>query len=150
MPHKRDEPATESRRFFAHEILQAALENARRELERSVSKLALAGIAGGITMGLTGLGVASMRSLLGGGGWGYLLAFFALVWVANQYVSIYNRLRLDIKHEQVEIKAGEKEVESARPLKHRLESQEDLQPEIRLRWCRVAVRESPPQVWFPD
>lgn len=42
---------------------------------------------------------------------GYLLAFFALVWVANQYMSIYNRLRLDIKHEQVEIKAGEKEVE---------------------------------------
>src|SRR4051812_21175816 len=30
---------------------------------------------------------------------GYLLALFALVWVANQYMSIYNRLRLDIKHE---------------------------------------------------
>jgi hypothetical protein len=41
---------------------------------------------------------------------GYLLALFALVWVANQYMSIYNRLRLDIKHEQVEIKAGEHEV----------------------------------------
>jgi len=38
---------------------------------------------------------------------GYLVAFFALVWVANQYMSIYNRLRLDIKHEQVEIKAEE-------------------------------------------
>ncbi len=38
---------------------------------------------------------------------GYLLAFFALVWVANQYMSAYNRLRLDIKHEQVEIKADE-------------------------------------------
>ena len=35
---------------------------------------------------------------------GYILSFFALVWVANQYMSIYNRLRLDIKHEQVEIK----------------------------------------------
>jgi hypothetical protein len=33
------------------------------------------------------------------------VAFFALVWVANQYISIYNRLRLDIKHEQVEIEA---------------------------------------------
>lgn len=42
---------------------------------------------------------------------GYLLAFFALVWVANQYMSIYNRLRLDIKHEQVEITAGEQIVE---------------------------------------
>jgi hypothetical protein len=38
---------------------------------------------------------------------GYFVAFFALVWVANQYMSIYNRLRLDIKHEQVEIKADE-------------------------------------------
>lgn len=45
-------------------------------------------------------------------GWrGYLLSFFALVWVANQYMSIYNRLRLDIKHEQVEIKADEQSVE---------------------------------------
>lgn len=41
---------------------------------------------------------------------GYLLAFFALVWVANQYMSIYNRLR-DIKHEQGEITAGEQIVE---------------------------------------
>jgi hypothetical protein len=38
---------------------------------------------------------------------GYLLALFVLVWVANQYMSVYNRLRLDIKHEQVEIKADE-------------------------------------------
>ena len=42
---------------------------------------------------------------------GYVVAFFALVWVANQYMSIYNRLRLDIKHEQVEIKADEQKVE---------------------------------------
>jgi hypothetical protein len=42
---------------------------------------------------------------------GYLVAFFALVWVANQYMSIYNRLRLDIKHEQVEITADEKKVD---------------------------------------
>jgi len=41
---------------------------------------------------------------------GYLVAFFSLVWVANQYMSVYNRLRLDIKHEQVEIKADEKNV----------------------------------------
>jgi len=38
---------------------------------------------------------------------GYVLAFFSLVWVANQYMSVYNRLRLDIRHEQVEIKAEE-------------------------------------------
>jgi hypothetical protein len=42
---------------------------------------------------------------------GYFVAFFALVWVANQYMSIYNRLRLDIKHEQVEIKADKQKVD---------------------------------------
>ena len=37
-------------------------------------------------------------------GWrGYLVAWFALVWVANLYMSLYNRLRLDIKHENVAI-----------------------------------------------
>lgn len=33
---------------------------------------------------------------------GYLVAFFALVWVSNQYMSLYNRLRLDIKTERLE------------------------------------------------
>ncbi len=37
-------------------------------------------------------------------GWrGYMIAWFALVWVANFYMSLFNRLRLDIKHENVEI-----------------------------------------------
>lgn len=40
---------------------------------------------------------------------GYLIAGFALVWVANQYMSVYNHLRLDIKHEQVQIHAEQKE-----------------------------------------
>ena len=30
------------------------------------------------------------------------MAFFALVWVSNQYMSLYNRLRLDIKTERLE------------------------------------------------
>jgi hypothetical protein len=38
---------------------------------------------------------------------GYLLAMFALVWVANIYMSIYNRLRLDIQSEKVELKVKE-------------------------------------------
>jgi hypothetical protein len=42
---------------------------------------------------------------------GYLLSLFALVWIANQYMSIYNRLRLDIKHEKIEIKQDEKKVQ---------------------------------------
>ena len=38
------------------------------------------------------------------GGWrGYLISWFALVWVANIYMSFFNRLRLDIKHENVNI-----------------------------------------------
>ena len=43
---------------------------------------------------------------------GYFVAFFALVWVANLYMSAYNRLRLDIKHEQVEIKKDEEKVDN--------------------------------------
>lgn len=41
---------------------------------------------------------------------GYFLALFALVWVANQYMSIFDRLRLNIKRERVEIKSEEHEV----------------------------------------
>jgi hypothetical protein len=45
------------------------------------------------------------------GDWrGYVLAGFALIWIANQYMSIYARLRLDIKRERVEIKGVEAEV----------------------------------------
>ena len=42
---------------------------------------------------------------------GYLIGGFALVWVANQYMSIYAHLRLDIRKDRVEIKQVEKEVE---------------------------------------
>jgi len=40
---------------------------------------------------------------------GYVVAGFALVWVANVYMSLFGRLRLDIKKERVEIKEKEKE-----------------------------------------
>lgn len=47
-------------------------------------------------------------------GWrGAVLAWFTLVWVANVYMSLYGRLRLDIKRERVEIKAEERAVEKA-------------------------------------
>ena len=37
-------------------------------------------------------------------GWrGYLVAWFAVVWIANVYMSVFNLLRLDIKHENVSI-----------------------------------------------
>ena len=52
-------------------------------------------------------------------GWrGYLIAWFALVWVANVYMSIFNRLRLEIKHENVVIatdQAVQKKVETDLP-----------------------------------
>ncbi|HYO63157.1 MAG TPA: hypothetical protein VER08_05815 [Pyrinomonadaceae bacterium] len=38
---------------------------------------------------------------------GYLVGGFALVWVANQYMSLYNRLRLDIKSEKIETQIKE-------------------------------------------
>ena len=38
---------------------------------------------------------------------GYLIAGFSLVWVANVYMSLFGRLRLDIKEEKVEIAAAE-------------------------------------------
>jgi hypothetical protein len=41
-------------------------------------------------------------------GWrGYLISWFALVWMANVYMSIFNRLRLEIKHENVVIAKDE-------------------------------------------
>jgi hypothetical protein len=42
---------------------------------------------------------------------GAILGWFTLVWVANIYMSLFGRLRLDIKRERVEIKAEELEVE---------------------------------------
>jgi hypothetical protein len=38
---------------------------------------------------------------------GYIIAEFALVWISNQYMGIYNRLRLTIKSERVEIETQE-------------------------------------------
>jgi hypothetical protein len=42
---------------------------------------------------------------------GYLVSGFALVWIANQYMSIYAHLRLDIRKDRVEIKHVEKQLE---------------------------------------
>ena len=39
---------------------------------------------------------------------GYVLAFFTLVFIANAYLNLYGRLRLDIHREKVEIKTIEK------------------------------------------
>ena len=50
-------------------------------------------------------------------GWrGYLVAEFALVWVANVYMGVFNRLRLDIKSENILIQEQAKSVEAPRPV----------------------------------
>lgn len=76
----------ESRRLTAPQIFNAVEENAREELKRSSQALAFSAVAGGITMGLTGLAVASVRALLGDGGWQefvsyliYPLGFIAVI-----------------------------------------------------------------------
>jgi hypothetical protein len=48
-------------------------------------------------------------------GWrGYLVSWFALVWIANVYMSFFNRLRLDIKHENVTIAVDQTKEEIAK------------------------------------
>jgi formate-nitrite transporter family protein len=51
----------------ASEIYQQVSKNARRELSRTNLALAVSGIVGGLTMGLTGLSVALVRAQLGSG-----------------------------------------------------------------------------------
>lgn len=55
---------------------------------------------------LGGILVTDLR-LLVPGFWGAVLAWFATVWMANVYISLFARLRLDIKRERVEIKQEE-------------------------------------------
>ena len=55
---------------------------------------------------LGGVLITDLR-LLVPGFWGGLLAWFATVWVANIYMSLFARLRLDIRRERVEIKQEE-------------------------------------------
>lgn len=51
-------------------------------------------------------------------GWrGYLIAWFSLVWIANVYMSLFNRLRLDIKHENVAIAVDQTSLPEGSPQK---------------------------------
>ena len=43
---------------------------------------------------------------------GAVLGWFTLVWIANVYMSLFGRLRLDIKRERVEITAEERELKA--------------------------------------
>ncbi len=46
---------------------------------------------------------------------GYLISFFALVWIANIYMNLYSHIRLDLKRERVEIAAQEKTIDDLEP-----------------------------------
>jgi hypothetical protein len=47
-------------------------------------------------------------------GWrGYFLSWLPLAWVANIYMSLFGRIRLDIRHERLEIENTNKETQSA-------------------------------------
>ena len=46
---------------------------------------------------------------------GAIIGWLTLVWIANVYISLFGRLRLDIKREHVEIKKEELAVEVPRP-----------------------------------
>jgi formate/nitrite transporter FocA (FNT family) len=54
-------------RLTAQEIFEGTLDNAREELSRSSTGLFFSGVAGGLTMGLTGLSVSIVTALLGTG-----------------------------------------------------------------------------------
>jgi hypothetical protein len=41
---------------------------------------------------------------------GYLIAGFALVWIANVYMSIFGRIRIDLKKEKLEVKEKEESI----------------------------------------
>jgi formate/nitrite transporter FocA (FNT family) len=97
MPHKA-ETAVDTQRLTAHEIFDAATENARSELRRSWRSLAVSGFAAGITLGLTGIGVASVRALVGDGGWQQLVSYliypvgFVAVIIGRQQLFTENTL----------------------------------------------------------
>lgn len=69
LPQEEEKPtvALETSRRSAHEIFEGAAENGRKELERPVKALAFSGVAGGMTMGLTGMAVAISLAALGHG-----------------------------------------------------------------------------------
>ena len=73
MPQTEQTP--ETRRLTASEIFEAAADSARSELKRPWRALAISGLAGGMTMGLTAVAVSSVRAILGDGSWQNLIAY---------------------------------------------------------------------------
>jgi formate-nitrite transporter family protein len=68
----------------ANEIYEQVSRNARRELQRPLKALTVSGVVGGLTMGLTGLGVSVVGSTLGNAPWAQFVAllFYPLGFLA--------------------------------------------------------------------
>ena len=45
---------------------------------------------------------------------GYVVAFFVIPWLANQFMSVYRRLRVDIKHENALAEEAEERLEDSK------------------------------------
>jgi len=71
MPIRKD-AHTDTERLTAREIFESASTLARDELERPLMALSFSGIAGGLTMGLTGLSTGLVTWILGTGAVGHL------------------------------------------------------------------------------
>lgn len=72
MPDDSKQGGTE--RLTAHQIFESAVQLARDELERHWTELSFSGIAGGVTMGLTGLSAGLVVWVLGPGATSRLIA----------------------------------------------------------------------------
>jgi hypothetical protein len=53
---------------------------------------------------------------------GFLVGGFSLVWIANVYMSLYSRVRIDIKKDKTEIELEEKEIKKVGHEKNGLKS----------------------------
>ena len=73
-------------------------------------------------------------------GWrGYLIAFFALVFVANAYMNLYARLKVDITSEKKDIERKEKDIEKKQIEIECLEVKRDGAPGEAVSESRAAV-----------
>ena len=49
---------------------------------------------------------------------GYLVSLFAMVWMANFYMSVFARLRLDIHQERIDLKSRDLDLQSKQKERH--------------------------------
>src|SRR5262245_37140323 len=82
----------DSERLTAHEIFASAVQHAREELRRPWTALAFSGVAGGLTMGLTGLSTGLVTSILSPGALTELIA--AMVYPIGFLAVVIGRAQL--------------------------------------------------------